>query len=57
MYDYINELKPCFDLYDSRACFCNLVAQPRMLNKVIEAQGEDEKLEGMRSLITTCKKI
>ena len=28
-----------------------------MLNKVIKAQGEDEKLESMHSLITAGKKI
>ena len=57
MYDYISEFNPCFDVYDSKAFFCNLVAQPTLLNKVIEAQGEDEKIEGIHSLITAGKKI
>ena len=37
IYDYISEFNPCFDVYDSKACFCNLVAQPTLLNKVIKA--------------------
>ena len=51
MYDYINEFNPCFDVHDSGACFCTLVAQPTILQKVIEAQRKDTKLEGMRSQI------
>ena len=27
MYDYINEFNSCFDVRDSGACFCTLVAQ------------------------------
>ena len=51
MYDYISEFNPCFDVHDSGACFCTLVAQPTILQKVIEAQRKDKKLECMRSQI------
>ena len=51
MYDYISEFNPCFDVHDSGACFCTLIAQPTILQKVIEAQRKDKKLEGMRSQI------
>ena len=37
MYDQISEFNPCFDVRDSGACFCTLVAQPIILHKVIEA--------------------
>ncbi|RVW85779.1 Transposon Ty3-G Gag-Pol polyprotein [Vitis vinifera] len=36
MYDYISEFNPCFDVHDSGACFCTLVAQPTILQKVKE---------------------
>ena len=51
MYDYISEFNPCFDVHDSGACFCTLVAQPTILQKVIEVQRKDTKLEGMCSQI------
>ncbi|WJZ92673.1 hypothetical protein VitviT2T_011657 [Vitis vinifera] len=51
MYDYISEFNPCFDVHDSSACFCTLVAQPTILQKVIEAQRKDTKLESIRSQI------
>ncbi|RVW22844.1 Transposon Ty3-I Gag-Pol polyprotein [Vitis vinifera] len=51
MYDYISEFNPCFDVHDSGACFCTLIAQPTILQKVIEAQKKDKKLECMRSQI------
>ena len=51
MYDYISKFNPCFDVRDSDACFCTLVAQPTILHKVIEAQRKDTKLEGTRSQI------
>ena len=31
MYDYISEFNPYFDVHDSGACFCTLVAQPTIL--------------------------
>ena len=51
MYDYISEFNPCFDVHDSGACFCTLVAQPTILQKVIKAQMKNTKLEGMHSQI------
>ena len=53
MYYYISEFNPCFNVDDSEACFCTLVAHPILLHKVIEAQKKDENLEGMRSQIIT----
>ena len=53
MYDYISGFTSYFDVDDSKACFCTLVAQPIMLQRVIEAQKKDENLEGMRSQIIT----
>ncbi|KAL6324711.1 hypothetical protein AAG906_015294 [Vitis piasezkii] len=57
MYDYINEFNPCFDVHDSGACFCTLVAQPTILQKVIEAQRKDTKLEGIRSRIMVKEEV
>ena len=51
MYDYISEFNPYFDVHDSGACFCTLVAQPTALHKVNEAQKKDTKLEGMGTRI------
>ena len=53
MYDYISGFNSYFDVDDSKAFFCTLVAQPIMLHRVIEAQKKDENLEGMRSQIIT----
>ncbi|KAL6340742.1 hypothetical protein AAG906_025589 [Vitis piasezkii] len=57
MYDYISEFNPCFDVHDSGACFCTLVAQPTILQKVIEAQRKDTKLEGIRSRIMVKEEV
>ena len=57
MYDCINEFDPCFDVDDYEACFCTLVAQPTMLQRVVKAQKNDENLEGMRSQIITGKAL
>ena len=51
MYDYIGEFNPCFDVFDSDACFCTLVSQLTILHKFIKAQRKNIKLEGMRSQI------
>ena len=51
MYDYISKFNPCFDVRDSDACFCTLVAQPTIWHKVIKAQRKDTKLEGTHSQI------
>ncbi|KAL6329359.1 hypothetical protein AAG906_017667 [Vitis piasezkii] len=50
MYDYImNSILAL--MYMIRCMFCTLVAQPTILQKVIEAQRKDTKLEGIRSRI------
>ena len=51
MYDYISDFNPCFDVCDTDACFCTLVALPTILHKIIEAQRKYTKLKGMRSQI------
>ena len=51
MYDYISEFNLCFNVHDSDACFCTLVAHPTIFHIVIEAERKYTKLEGMHSQI------